>query len=280
MSVSGNHSNMMRYDPEYVQSWYDEYGDRESQRWSKSPAFRMQYEIYVRHLRRRVRPGDLVLDCGCGPGTYARIAMEVGARVTCLDLSPVQLAACRELAPGADDYVLGTITDLSRFADSSFDVCLALGGPLSYCFDQVGLAIRELSRVTRPGGPIGVSVMSLHGALHHHLRGVLALPLESNRLIVASGDLPREVSGHECHMFRVDELAELLTDAGLVDIELSASGFLIPLEGEGLDLPEAGSAVWEWLLEAELAASVESPGAGTHIIAWARVPPDLNRVKT
>jgi SAM-dependent methyltransferase len=112
----------------------------------------MQYEIYVRHLRQRVIPGVRLLDCGSGPGTFARIAMELGASVTCLDLSPVQLAACRELAPGADDYVLGTITDLSRFADASFDICLALGGPLSYCFDQVGRAIRELSRVTRPGG--------------------------------------------------------------------------------------------------------------------------------
>ena len=263
----------MQFDPEYVQSWYDEYGDRESLRWSKSPAFRMQYDIYVRHLRRRVSPGMRILDCGSGPGTYARIAMELGARVTCLDLSPMQLAACRESAPGADGYVLGTITDLSCFADASFDICLALGGPLSYCFDQVGVAIRELSRVTRPGGLLGMSVMSLHGALHHHLRGVLSLPLELNRRIVASGDLPREVSGHECHMFRVDELAALLTDAGLDDVELSASGFLLPLEVpvEGLDLPEVGSAEWEWLLEAELAASVESPGAGTHIIAWARV---------
>jgi SAM-dependent methyltransferase len=261
---------MMQFDPEYVQSWYDEYGDRESQRWSKSPAFRMQYDIYVRHLRQRVRPGDRLLDCGCGPGTYARVAMEIGARVTCLDLSPVQLGACRESAPGADDYVLGTVTDLSRFSDASFDVCLALGGSLSYCFDQVSNAIRELSRVTRPGGLIGVSVMSLHGALHHHLRGVLAIPLEMNRRIVASGDLPREISGNECHMFRIDELAVLFADAGLVDIELSASGFLVPLEG--LDLPEVGSAEWEWLLEAELAASRESPGAGTHIIAWAKVP--------
>jgi len=234
----------------------------------------MQYDIYVRHLRQRVSPGMRLLDCGSGPGTFARIAMELGARVTCLDLSPMQLAACRESAPGADDYVLGTITDLSCFADASFDICLALGGPLSYCFDHVGVAIRELSRVIRPGGLLGVSVMSLNGALHHHLRGVMALPLELNREIVASGDLPREISGHECHMFRVDELAALLTEAGLVDVELSASGFLLPLEvpAEGLDLPEVGSAEWEWLLEAELAASVESPGAGTHIIAWAKVP--------
>jgi hypothetical protein len=71
-------------------------------------------------------------------------------------------------------------------------------------------------------------------------------------------------------MFRVDELAALLTDAGFVDLELSASGFLTSVEG--VDLPQTGSAEWEWLLDAELAASIESPGAGTHIIAWARVP--------
>jgi hypothetical protein len=71
-------------------------------------------------------------------------------------------------------------------------------------------------------------------------------------------------------MFRVDELEGLLTDAGFVDVELSASGFIIPLEES--DVPEVGGAEWEWLLEAELAASLESPGAGTHIIAWARVP--------
>lgn len=259
----------MRFDPEYVRSWYDEYGDRESQRWFRSPAARMQYEVYVRHLRQRVRPGDRLLDCGCGPGTFARVAIELGARVTCLDLSPVQLAACRKAAPGADEYVLGTVTDLSRFADGSFVTCLALGGPLSYCMDQAGRAIREMARVTRPDGVVGLSVMSLYGSLHNLLRGALAVPLETNRRIVASGDLPREVSGHECHMFRVDELEAMLTDAGLTDLELSASGFLIPLDGP--DLPEIGSAEWEWLLEAELAASAESPGAGTHIIAWAKV---------
>ena len=230
----------------------------------------MQYEIYAHHLRQRVSPGDRVLDCGCGPGTFARIAMGLGARVTCLDLSPVQLETCRESAPGADNYVLGSVTDLSCFADASFDVCLALGGPLSYCFDQAGVAVGEMSRVTRPGGVVGVSVMSLHGVLHHHLRGVLAVPLEMNRRVVASGDLPREVSGHECHMFHVDELASLLANAGLVDVQLSASGFLLPFGA--VDLPEIGSAEWEWLLEAELAASDESPGAGTHIIAWATVP--------
>ena len=260
----------MRFDPEYVQRWYDEYGDRESERWSRNLATRMQYDIYVHHLRQRVKPGDRLLDCGCGPGTYATVAMEIGARVTCLDLSSVQLATCRESARGAEEYVQGSVTDLSHFADASFDICLALGGPLSYCFDQVGRALRELFRVTRPGGTLGVSVMSLNGALHHHFRGVLAVPLEMNRRIVASGDLPREVSGNECHMFRVDELKALLTEAGFVDIELSASGFLVPFAE--LDLPEIGAEEWEWLLEAELAASIESPGAGTHIIAWAKIP--------
>lgn len=51
------------------------------------------------------------------------------------------------------------------FDDGSFDVTVCYGGPISYAVDRTEDAIAELARVTRPGGHVLVSVMSLVGAL-------------------------------------------------------------------------------------------------------------------
>ena len=71
-------------------------------------------------------------------------------------------------------------------------------------------------------------------------------------------------------MFEVEELRSLFRDAGAEEVELFASGRLIP--NDETEVPEEGSEAWNMLFEAELRASAESPGAGTHIIAWGRAP--------
>lgn len=260
---------MMRYDPTYTAAYYDQYGDQESTRWKKNSRARFELELYRHHISNRVMRGDRVLDAGCGPGTFARLLMDVGARVTCLDISSVQLEACRSEAPGADEYVHGSITDLSLFETDCFDVTLALGGPVSYCLDRAEDAVRELRRVTRAGGVIGLSVMNLYGTVHRFLPGVLSLPLEVNEHVLRTGDLIRSMGeGHECHMYRLEELRGLLEGVGLENVEMHASGWLVP-NGD-LELPEPGSQEWRVLIDADLEASAESPGAGTHIIAWAQ----------
>ncbi len=261
---------IVRYDPIYTAAYYDSYAAKEGARWERSPRARLERALYQHHISQRVRKGDRVLDAGCGPGTFTRHALELGARVTCLDLSRVQLDACRSEAPGAEEYVQGSITDLSMFEDDQFDVTLALGGPVSYCLDRAEDAVRELRRVTRTGGVVGLSVMNLYGTVHRFLPGVLQFPLEVNERVLRTGDLDRAMNdGHECHMYRVDELLELLQRAGLKEVELHASGWLVP-NGD-IELPDPESEEWRMLFEAELVASAETPGAGTHILAWARV---------
>lgn len=169
------------FDAEHTASYYNAYAERESARWETGPRARMGYEIICHHLRQRVKTHDRVLDAGCGPGTFTRVLLEMGAKVTCLDISSVQLEACREFAPGADGYELGTVTDLSRFPSGSFDVTLALGGPLSYCFERAGQAMSELVRVTRPGGTVGL-------LSHEPIRFPPPLLQRSTR--PASGDQP------------------------------------------------------------------------------------------
>jgi len=111
--------------------------------------------------------------------------------------------------------------------------------------------------------------MNLFGSFHLNFTDVLAIPTDDNQRILATGDLLRSVTqGHECHMFHVEEPRTLLTDAGLTDLELTAEGWLTP--NNQVTAPKAGTDAWNMLMDAELRASAESPGAGSRIIAWGR----------
>src|SRR5260370_28657455 len=56
-----------------------------------------------------VRPGDVVVDVGCGPGVAARHAARLGASVIGVDPAPVMLRVARLLSRRSDDvrYVEG-----------------------------------------------------------------------------------------------------------------------------------------------------------------------------
>jgi SAM-dependent methyltransferase len=262
---------MISFDPVYTRSYYDKYGSRESTRWDAGARAAMQGAIIRHHLRQRVHPNDRVLDAGSGPGTFAKDLVELGAHVTCLDISPIQLAACQLHVPGCDAYIQGSVTDLSQFAADSFDVVVALGGVVSYCFDHAPIAVHELVRVTRPDGWVGMSVMNLFGTIHSYLPGVLNTDMATNEHVLRSGDFRRTIeSGHEYHLFRVRELRELLISSGLRDVELFATGWVVP--DNTIAIPDRDTDAWRFLFEVELEASQESPGAGTHILAWGRVP--------
>ena len=83
----------------------------------------------------RLRPGDRVLDVGAGPGRFTIELARLGADVVVVDLSPRQLELNREKVAEAGleervvERVLADVTDLSRFADASFDVTVCFGGP-------------------------------------------------------------------------------------------------------------------------------------------------------
>jgi hypothetical protein len=150
---------------------------------------------------------------------------------------------------------------------------------LSYVFERREQALSELLRVTKPGGRLFLGVMSLWGAIHHFLPGVLDVPLDVNREIIVSGDLSRdrpEVSTHFCHMYRASELRSLLEGAGVVIEVLSASDCLSATWDELLEPIEKDDTSWRHLLEMEIEACRE-PGCidmGTHLIAVCRILDD------
>ena len=106
-----------------------------------------------------VRPGHSVLDVACGTGILARTAAErVGptGTVTGVDLNDGMLTVARRLRPDLD-WRQGDVADLP-FADDSFDV-VGCQSALMFFPDATG-ALREMGRVCRPGGTVGVQVYS------------------------------------------------------------------------------------------------------------------------
>jgi len=100
-----------------------------------------------------VRAGDRVLDGACGTGDLALADRRAGAaHVTGLDFSEQMLARARRKAADVE-WVRGDLLALP-FDDASFDAATVGFGVRNV--DDLGLALRELRRVLRPGGRLAI----------------------------------------------------------------------------------------------------------------------------
>jgi ubiquinone/menaquinone biosynthesis C-methylase UbiE len=187
----------------------------EEQRTSASA--RAKGERYLALLH--VRPGQRVLDLGCGGGWLCRaLAPRVapGGQVTGVDLSPeaVDLAA-RLSADVEPDLLAFACADGHQlpFAESSFDAAACIS-VLAFCEDP-GRVLAEVRRVLRPGGRLVVASADEDTRLYNgHDRDL------GRRIIRAIAD-----RGHDPWLGR--RLAYLIHSAGfrvledavLVDVE-------------------------------------------------------------
>ncbi|HLL63102.1 MAG TPA: class I SAM-dependent methyltransferase [Propionibacteriaceae bacterium] len=109
-----------------------------------------------------VRPGQRVLDVGCGPGALtAELVRRLGPdAVTAIDPSPPFVEAAAARFPRVDVRT-GAAEDLP-FADGTFDAALAQL-VVHFMADPIA-GLREMGRVTRPGGTVGACVWDHGGA--------------------------------------------------------------------------------------------------------------------
>ncbi len=100
------------------------------------------------------RPGQRVLDVGCGIGGAARyLAAETGCRVSGIDLTPDYIAVARALTEltgldGQIDYEVASALAMP-FADAAFDAAITIHVAMNIA-DRAGL-YREIARVLKPG---------------------------------------------------------------------------------------------------------------------------------
>jgi SAM-dependent methyltransferase len=154
-----------------------------------------------------VRRGQRALDVGCGPGALtAELVHRIGAEsVSAVEPSASFAAAVRERLPGVD--VRRSAAEQLPFPDGAFDIALAQL-VVHFMADPVR-GLREMRRVTRPGGTVAACVWD-----HAGDRGPLAAFWAAVRELDPDATDESELAG-----VREGDLASLFTQAGLSSVQ-------------------------------------------------------------
>jgi SAM-dependent methyltransferase len=115
-----------------------------------------------------VAPGMRVVDVGCGPGGLTvELAARLGAaNVAAIDPASQFVLACRERNPGAD--VREGAAESLPWPDAEFDAALS-SLVLAFMKDP-DQGVREMVRVTRPGGTVAACMWDIAGGGMNMLR--------------------------------------------------------------------------------------------------------------
>jgi ubiquinone/menaquinone biosynthesis C-methylase UbiE len=264
---------------EQIRAHFDQFGNDEWERMMSSARARVSFELHVRMLRRFVEPGARVLEVGAGPGRFTIALAQLGAKIVVSDVSPVQLelnedkvAEAGHAAAIESRHVLD-VRHLAALPDESFDATVAYGGPLSYAFEDAPKALAECLRVTKQGGVVLASVMTLVGSARLSLSSLLedleTFGIDVVARIMRTGDLrPTQPAGHVCRMFRWREVKQMIDEAPCRLLAASASNASSLGDDDVVERiasnPEWWKAFLDW--EEELAQEPGALDGGPHVI--------------
>ena len=184
-----------------------------------------------------IGPGTRFLDIASGSGALALSAARRGARVTATDISPEMIDRLRDRArtEGHDDLEAAVMDghDLD-LPDDGFDITGSQFGVM--LFPDLPRGLREMARVTKPGGRVLVVTMGAPPPALEFLGFFLAA------IGAVAPDAPGPFDDGPPPELQVTDPAVLhrrMPDAGLTDVDIDTIDFTMPF-ADGADL-------WDWI---------------------------------
>jgi len=178
----------------------------------ESPAGKLRWQRRVAMLTKHLKPGDAVLEIGCGTGYFTREIVKTGAKITAIDISPELLELAK--ADVDSDHVHFLIANAYELDMESNSFDSVIGSSVLHHLD-IEKAVKEFFRVLKPGGILSFTepnMMNPQIALQKNI------PYIKRKL----GDSPDETA-----FFRWS-LAKLLKKTGFTDIRIKPFDFLHP----------------------------------------------------
>jgi ubiquinone/menaquinone biosynthesis C-methylase UbiE len=183
---------------QYEDFWADAPVDPEPWEWERRRAL----------LLGEVRPGERVLDLGCGAGRFVAALREAGAEPVGIELAEAALERARVNAPGAD---LRRVADDGSLPLEHASVDLVwCSEVLEHVPDTVAL-LTEARRVLEPGGRLLVTVPD-HGRLRRTLIALLGYEAHYDPL------------GQHVRFYTRRSLSRALRATGFTDVRLRPFG--------------------------------------------------------
>ena len=120
----------------------------------------VEYRTTMRYIEKYLRPGMRILEIGAATGRYSHTFARQGYRVDAVELLEhnIEIFKANTQADENITVMQGNATDLSAFADDTYDLTLLLG-PMYHLFteEEKLAALSEAVRVTKNGGIVFVA---------------------------------------------------------------------------------------------------------------------------
>ncbi|HEX2909737.1 MAG TPA: class I SAM-dependent methyltransferase [Chloroflexia bacterium] len=182
-------------------------------------------------LENGAKPGQRVIDAGCGNGLYSLALAKNGFRATGVDFAPGVLASAQRKAEQQHlnaDFEKMDLDNHFWFADGYFDHAFCLS--VLNLLNRPKWALNELHRILKPGGLLIVSLW-LDPVKYRESYPEMFQPstANSNGVKDRAKQAARNLSGRSIHtrFWSVEEFQDLLTKQGFEILQMGGSPMLL-----------------------------------------------------